>query len=200
MKNIAVYLRCSTNDQILDSQRVAIEAWLEEKKIQPSAVTIFSDEGWSGKDNSRPGFKALLEMSMKGSIDTVVVYRLDRFSRDATTAIRTILELDAYGVGFVSVSQPVLNLGNEMPFRRTLLAAFSEISQLEREAIVGRVRSGLAAARKRGVKLGRPTLITNSLVEQVTALRASGLSVRAVAVKLNISRGLVERMTKKVRA
>ena len=77
-------------------------------------------------------------------------------SRNATEAIQTLLSLDQLGIRFISVTQPVLNLGPENPFRRTMLAAFSEIAEIERETIVGRVRAGLDAAKRRGVKLGRP--------------------------------------------
>lgn len=190
-----VYYRVSTDRQDLESQRVTVEAWLAAKGLDEKDVVVFSDEGFSGKDSTRPGFRALVAAAMRGSIKTVVVYRLDRLSRDAGTAIRTILELDAAGVGFVAVTQPVLNLGNDVPFRRTILAAFAEIAEIERDTIVARVRSGLDAARKRGVKLGRPAT-DQTLVDRAGALFAGGASVRAVARELGISTGVAGRIAK----
>ena len=84
------------------------------------------------------------------------MYKLDRFSRNATDAIRTLLDLDECNVAFVSVTQPVLNLGHDNPFRRTMLAAFAEIAEIERQTIVQRVKAGLEAAKQRGIKLAHP--------------------------------------------
>ena len=106
-------------------------------------------------------------------------------------AIRTLLELDDYGVGFISVTQPVLSLGHDNPFRRTMLAAFAEIAEIERETIVARVRSGLQAARKRGVKLGRPQKTTAELLSNVRELRLQGLSYSEIAHRVKLSKGKV---------
>jgi DNA invertase Pin-like site-specific DNA recombinase len=92
-------------------------------------------------------------------------------------------------VGFISITQPVLNLGLDNPFRRTMLAAFSEIAEIERETIVSRVRSGLAAAKKRGVTLGRPRQYTEEQQRLVREKRALGLSYEQIAQELGMSRG-----------
>lgn len=193
-----VYYRVSTDRQDFESQRVAVEAWLEEKKVPAKDVVVYSDEGFSGKDGSRPGFRKLVDDAVRGKVKTVVVFRLDRLSRDAAMAIRTILELDAAGVGFVAVTQPVLNLGNDVPFRRTILAAFAEIAEIERETIIARVRSGLDAARRRGVKLGRPG-VSKEVRARAEALFAAGASVRSVARELGVSTGTAGRISKGMR-
>ena len=132
MKVVAIYYRVSTDRQDFESQKIAIENWLNNlpKDKRPHKIMKFIDEGISGKTTNRPGLKNLLSAAYSGKIDTIIVYRLDRFSRHATTAIRLILNLDDTGVAFVSVSQPVLNLGHENPFRRTMLAAFAEIAEI----------------------------------------------------------------------
>lgn len=196
MERIAIYYRVSTDRQDLDSQRVAVEKWISELPEKPKSVQIFQDEGISGKTMRRPGFSEMMRLAINGKIDTIVVYRLDRFSRNATDAIRTILEIDQHGVGFISVSQPVLNLGNENPFRRTLLAAFAEIAEIERETIVARVKSGLDAARKRGVKLGAPQKRTEDRILAALHLRQQGKSLRDIAVELGLSVGSVHAMLK----
>ena len=134
MKKIGIYYRVSTDKQDLASQESAIHKWLDElgDKKKPSSITSFKDEGISGKTTNRPGLKKMLDSAYAGKIDTIVVYRLDRFSRHASTAIRLILNLDDAGVAFISVTQPVLNLGHENPFRRTMLAAFAEIAEIEK--------------------------------------------------------------------
>jgi DNA invertase Pin-like site-specific DNA recombinase len=152
MKHIGIYYRVSTDKQDFASQKTAMEAWLkglpEDRK--PLSIQEFKDHGMSGKNSRRKAYQDLIRCAFEQRIDTIVVYRLDRLSRHATEAIQILLSLDQAGVGFISITQPVLNLGLDNPFRRTMLAAFSEIAEIERETIVSRVRSGLEAARKRG--------------------------------------------------
>lgn len=198
MKKIGIYYRVSTDRQDLDSQVITIEKWLADlpEAKKPTAIHVYKDEGVSGKTSKREGFQKLLTDCHRGKIDTVVVYRLDRFSRNATTAIKTLLNLDEVGVGFISVTQPVLNLGHENPFRRTMLAAFAEIAEIERDTIVARVRAGLEAAKKKGVKLGRPIKGTDKKAERARQLRAEGKSIREVAEELKLSVGTVHALIK----
>lgn len=191
MKNIAVYYRVSTDRQDLHSQREAVERWLDDLQPTPQKIYTLKDEGYSGNNQRRPGFRELMQLAVTARIDTIAVYRLDRFSRSASNAIRTLLELDEHGVGFISVTQPILNLGHDNPFRHTMLAAFAEIAEIERETIVARVKSGLQAARKRGVKLGRPPKVTPQMVDEAKRLRAGGLSYQKIATQVKLSKGKV---------
>ena len=191
MERIAIYYRVSTDKQDLDSQKIVIERWLSELVKQPKHIYTIRDEGMSGKNENRPGYKELLQLALSKKIDTIVVYRLDRLSRNATVAIKTLLELDEYGVGFISVTQPVLNLGHANPFRRTMLAAFAEIAEIERETIVARVRSGLEAAKKRGVVLGAPVKLTDEMKDRAKQLRSDGYSYKDIAVELGLSVGTI---------
>ena len=92
-------------------------------------------------------------------------------------------------MAFISVTQPVLNLGHENPFRRTMLAAFAEIAELERETIVARVRAGLDAAKKRGTKLGAPRKSDRQRQVEAQKLKEEGLSYKKISVKLGLSVG-----------
>ena len=200
MKNIAVYYRVSTDKQDIASQSNAIESWLEQLPTErkPKSVAYFTDEGISGKTDDRPAFKKMIDDAYAGRIDTIVVYRLDRFSRNASSAIRMLLNLDEVGVAFVSITQPVLNLSHENPFRRTMLAAFAEIAELERTTIVARVRAGLQAARKRGVELGPPRKITDELRQHASELRQQGKTIRSIAQELQLSTGSVSKLLRPV--
>jgi len=191
MDKIALYYRVSTDKQDLASQKNTVEKWLAELPKKPSKVLVLEDEGISGKHENRPGYKQLMTMAVNRQIDTIVVYRLDRLSRNATVAIKTLLELDEYGVGFISVTQPVLNLGHANPFRRTMLAAFAEIAEIERDTIVQRVRSGLEAAKKRGTRLGAPQKVSREKQIEARALKAEGLSFKKIAERMDLSVGSV---------
>lgn len=195
----AIYYRVSTDKQDFDSQKVAIEKWLLDlpaEKRPKGEPKVFADEGISGKTLNRPEFRQMLEDALNKRFDTIVTYRLDRFSRHAATAIRLILDLDEAGVAFVSVTQPVLNLGHGMPFRKTILAAFAEIAEIERETIVARVRAGIEAAKKRGVRLGAPLKVDPVKQQTARQLQAEGKSYKAIAAALDISVGTVHKLLK----
>ena len=198
MKKVAIYYRVSTERQDFASQQLAVEQWIEElpEDKKPSVIKVFKDEGISGKTVNRPGFQDMLTAAYKHEVDTIICYKLDRFSRHATTAIRYLLNLDEAGVAFISVTQPVLNLGHENPFRRTMLAAFAEIAEIERETIVARVKAGLDAAKKRGVKLGAPVKVDQDKLDEAIRLRAAGNSYKKIAKEIGLSVGSVHKMLK----
>jgi DNA invertase Pin-like site-specific DNA recombinase len=191
MKRIAVYRRVSTSAQDTVSQDHAVQQWLATRGW--IAATVFEDEGRSGKDDTRPGYLALCAAVAAGEVDTVVVYRLDRLSRKATSAMQTLITWINQGVSFYAVEQPILHLGTDNPFRLTFCALMAEVAQLERESIVARVRAGLAAARARGQRLGRPVTFTEERLRRIAALVAEGRTLSEVARLENVSRNTVRK-------
>lgn len=197
MNSVGIYYRVSTDRQDLASQENAVERWINDLPADrcPKRTRVYKDEGISGKTTQRPGFQKLLDDAYAGKIDTIIVYRLDRFSRHATTAIRLLLNLDEAGVAFISVTQAVLNLGHENPFRRTMLAAFAEIAEIERETIVARVKAGLDAAKRRGVQLGAPVKVTDEKRDRAITMKVEeGRSLRYIAKELSLSLGSVAKI------
>jgi len=197
MKNIAIYYRCSTDKQDLLSQIDAVEKWIRALPVEkrPKNIRQFQDEGRSGADNGRPGFQTMLEEARAGAFDTIICYRLDRLTRSTYTALRTIMDLNELGISFVSTSQPILNLEHDSPFRLTMLAAFAEIAEIERDAIVSRVRAGVEAARRRGVKFGRPFL-SEKKKELIFELHQNGMNKTMIAHTARVSRQSVWRILK----
>lgn len=196
MKNLGIYYRVSTGKQDFDSQKSEIDRYLKDlsPKARPSKIAIFQDHGKSGKDSTREAYQALIRAAYAGEIDTIMVYRLDRLSRNASEAIQLLLSLDQVGVDFVSVTQPVLSMGRENPFRRTMLAAFSEIAEIEHEMIVTRVSAGLESAKKRGVRLGRPAEHDDAKKALVLEFRERGWSFQKIAAELDLSKTTVQRI------
>ena len=191
MKHLGLYYRVSTDRQDLASQKQAVETWLETLPITPQSISTYEDTGISGSKSQRPQFQQMLQDAFAKKLDTIAVYRLDRFSRDASTAIQLILQLDACGVAFVSVTQPALNLGHQVPFRKTMLAAFAEIAEIERDTLIARVNAGIHAARTRGVVFGAPRKCTEERREEAVHLRSQGLTLRQIAASMKLSVGSV---------
>lgn len=199
MRRIAVYIRVSTDKQDTAMQEFAVTEWLA--KHDPGAsVQFFREASMSGKLDKRPQFLALCEAVTAGSVDTVLVYRLDRLSRKASTAMQVMLDWMRAGIDFIAVDQPIFTLTRDSPLKLTMIALFSELAQIERETIVSRVRAGLRAAKARGVKLGAPNKLDLEQEREVVRLRRAGAAVTTVAAQMGVSAGTVKNICRKDRA
>jgi len=180
---IGVYVRVSTRDkQTTKSQKHAIREWATANRIQPDQLKWYEDK-LSGSKAERPALNKMLRAVQKGSIDTVVVYRLDRLSRSTRGGLETLSQLADQQIRVVSISQNIDFNGAMGKFLATLFLA---IAEFERETIVERIKDGLAAARADGKQLGRPR--NDSRHEQVRKLKADGMSVIEIAEELGCSR------------
>jgi DNA invertase Pin-like site-specific DNA recombinase len=142
---------------------------------------VFTDVGVSGFQERRPQLDQLLADCRKRRFDVVVVYRYDRFARSVRQLVNALAEFDALGIQFVSVNEGV---DTSTPNGRLVFGIFATIAEFERELIRERVRSGLAAAKARGRRLGRPRRRFD--VERVAELRATGCSWRAIGRELGV--------------
>ena len=141
----------------------------------------FIDIGVSGSKERRPQLDQLLAACRKRTFDAVVVYRYDRFARSLRQLVNALAEFEALGVQFVSLHEGV---DTSTPNGRLVFGIFASIAEFERELIRDRVRSGMAAARVRGKRLGRPRRHVD--VSHVAALRGEGLSWRDIGRALGI--------------
>jgi DNA invertase Pin-like site-specific DNA recombinase len=158
-RRYVAYYRVSTSRQGrsglgLEAQKRAVEDFL-----QATGGTVSSEfvEVQSGKDNDRAKLAEALKLC-KLTRSTLLIAKLDRLSRDAAF----LLTLQNAGTRFVAVDNPDMN--------ETVVGILAVIAQAERKAISERTRSALAAAKRRGVKLGNPRLQPGT---EATALAAS---------------------------
>ena len=146
------------------------------------------DEGISGSKEHRPALNRLLSECQKRLVDAVVVYRYDRFARSLRQLVNALDEFRALGIDFVSLHEGV---DTSTPNGRLVFGIFASIAEFERELIRDRVRSGLALAKSRGRKLGRPGLAVDA--SKVAFLRAQGRSWAAISTELGIGKGTAQR-------
>src|SRR5438874_1441719 len=139
------YARVSTQDQTLNLQRDALE------KIGCSK--IFTDT-ISGSTTERKGLDEALQFLREG--DTLVVWRLDRLGRTLKHLIETITDLSKRQIGFKSLTESIdtTTSGGKLIFH-----IFGALAEFERDLIRERTKAGLAAARARGRKGGRPRVV-----------------------------------------
>ena len=145
---------------------------------------VFTDVGISGAKERRPQLDLLLADCQKRLFDVVAVYRYDRFARSVRQLVNALAEFDALGIQFVSLYEGV---DTSTPNGRLVFGIFATIAEFERELIRERVRSGLAAARARGKRLGRPRRSID--VGRLAEMRAQGRSWRAISRELRVGVG-----------
>jgi DNA invertase Pin-like site-specific DNA recombinase len=148
----------------------------------------YVDRGISGSREQRPELDRLLALCRKRQADAVVVYRYDRFARSLRQLVNALEEFRSLGVDFVSLHEGV---DTSTPNGRLVFGIFATIAEFERELIRDRVRSGLASAKARGKRLGRPRVVVNA--QHIASLRAEGRSWAEIAAEAGVGQGTVRR-------
>src|SRR5580658_1492431 len=145
-------------------------------------VGEYADVGISGTKEKRPELDRLLADAHRRKFDSIVVWKFDRFARSVSHLLRALENFQALNIEFVSLTEGV---DTSTPAGKMVFTVLGAVAELERSLICERVRAGLRNARAKGKMLGRPG---HSLdVAKIGALRASGLSWRAVSEKLGYS-------------
>lgn len=184
----AIYARVSTtgNGQSPEMQLREVREYIARRGWE--AAGEYVDTGISGAKERRPELDRLMAAARRRQFDAVVVYRYDRFARSLRQLVNALEEFRSLGIEFVSLHEGV---DTSTPNGRLIFGIFASIAEFERELIRGRVRSGLAAAKARGARLGRPRKDPDAA--RIATLREQGLSWRAVAREMNLSTRSVRR-------
>jgi len=169
------YARISTHDQNLALQRDALDA--------AGCENIFTDVA-SGEDAGREGLAHALSHLRTG--DTLVVWRLDRLGRSLRHLIETVTGLQSRGIGFRSLQE---GIETETSNGKLVFHLFASLAEFERSVIQDRTRAGLAAARSRGRRGGRPSVMDGRKIAASRVMRADpDNSVADICRTLGISR------------
>ena len=131
------------------------------------ACVVFEDEGFSGGNLNRPAFRDMMDGVRKHQFKAIVVYRLDRISRNISDFTSLIDELTKLEVSFVSIRE---QFDTSTPMGRAMMFIISVFSQLERETIAERIRDNMHELAKTGRWLGgnAPTGFKSEAVSKVT--------------------------------
>ncbi|MBO4562127.1 MAG: recombinase family protein [Clostridia bacterium] len=130
-------------------------------------IVVYEDEGFSGGNLNRPAFKKMLEAARERKLQRIIVYRLDRISRNIGDFAGLIEELDKLNIDFISIRE---QFDTSTPMGRAMMYIASVFSQLERETIAERIRDNMHELAKTGRWLGgtTPTGYTSEAVKTVT--------------------------------
>jgi len=184
----AIYARVSTQNHGQDPrlQLSEIKEYCTRRGWQ--IINEYVDEGISGAKDSRPALNRLLADAQRRKFDTLVVYRYDRCARSLRQLVNALEEFRSLGIAFVSLYEGV---DTSTPNGRLIFGIFASLAEFERELIRERVRSGLRNARAKGRRIGRPR--KNVDPGRIEALRAQGLSWRAIGRRLGVGLGTLYR-------
>lgn len=176
------YMRVSTTDQSTDGQRDALLA----AGVKDDARYLFRDHGISGAKASRPGFDKCLESLREG--DVLAVAKLDRLGRSLGNLVQLFQELADRGVRVRVLDNPVLSTDGNQAQAKLMLGIYGAFAEYERDLLRERTNIGLAAARARGRKGGRPQLLDSPKVKRAKELHESGvMSPREIADAVGVS-------------
>ena len=188
MKKVGLYARVSTNDGRQDP-----EVQLQQLRLycQQRGWTVHREyvDHMSGASDSRPAMQSLMDDVRKRRVDSVVVWRFDRFARSTKSLVLALDEFRQLGVDFVSFSE---NVDTSTAMGKVVFTVIAAMAEFERSLIQERVIAGLQKAKHDGVRLGRPR--TGFDVQKAVELKRGGRSWSEIAAVVGASSATLRRV------
>ncbi|WP_251861055.1 recombinase family protein [Clostridium sp. Marseille-Q2269] len=161
MEKVYGYLRVSTKEQNLDRQLESVIQYCKENDIEIAERDIITDKQ-SGKDFNREGYQTLKNNLLRSG-DTLIIKELDRLGRDMIMIKEEWRELQKKGINIIVIDNPILNTVGKSDLEKNLISnivfeLLSYMAEKERIKIKKRQAEGIAAAKAKGQKLGRPEI------------------------------------------
>ena len=159
IRRCVIYTRKSSEEGLgqdfnsLHAQREACEAFIRSQAGEGWKLikTAYDDGGFSGGTIERPAIQQLMADIREGSIDVVVVYKVDRLTRSLADFARMVELFDAQDISFVAVTQ---QFNTTTSMGRLTLNVLLSFAQFEREVIGERIRDKVAASKRKGIWMG----------------------------------------------
>jgi DNA invertase Pin-like site-specific DNA recombinase len=195
-RRAALYLRVSTDGQTTENQRLALRETAERRGWR--IVEEYEDAGISGAKgrDKRPAFDRMLKDAARRRFDVLMVAALDRLGRSVVHVALALDELANAGIELFSAREAI---DGTSPYGRAMLHMATVFAELERHAIRDRVRAGLARARAKGRRLGRPRIAPQREAAIRDHLRA-GHGILATAKALGVGASVVQRVRREMQA
>ncbi len=149
-------------------------------------VRVFTDYGISGAKGrgARKGLDDLLKAVVRREIDQVCVWSIDRLGRSLRDLIGVLEELRQKGCNLYVHKQAI---DTNTPSGKMLFQMLAVFAEFEREIMRERIIAGQQRARAQGKRIGRRSVIDESLQARAAHLRSDGLSLRDIGGRLNVS-------------
>jgi DNA invertase Pin-like site-specific DNA recombinase len=195
---IGIYMRVSTEEQNCDLQRMEL---LAQAKSRGWEAEIYEDQGISGANFDRPALNRLLADADNGRIKIIMAWKLDRIGRSTQHLAGIINRLLKADVGLVVPSQGIdTSAGSMNPASKLQLNVLAAVAEFERDLIRERTKSGMKAAKARGVCIGRQTVVTEvqrDLGKEILRMDPH-ISVTSLSRQLGLSLGTASRFKNRI--
>jgi len=188
---VALYARVSTSEQHSEVQVDALRAYSEVRGLKVAGLYV--DQGVSGAKDRRVELDRMMVDARRRCFDAVLCTKLDRLARSVRHLTALAEELEVFGVDLIVLDQAI---DTSTSAGRLLFGVLACIAQFERDLIRERTRAGIAAARRRGKRIGRPRV--HVPLARANALLCQGVSIAATARQLGVSRATLQRLLKTV--
>ena len=180
----AIYTRVSTADQNTDMQLAELRTFASNRGWE---TIVYEDHGMSGAKADRPALEQMLADADAGRIKVIMAWKLDRIGRSTQHLAGIINRLLKADVGLVVPSQGIdTSFGSMNPASKLQLNVLAAVAEFERDLIRERTKAGMKAAKARGVKIGRHTIVTEWQLQTVKTLvdTCDYVTVRSMAKRL----------------
>jgi len=193
MKTVA-YLKASLDRQEIQEQKLAILEFAQREEITVSRFIEMPASATRGKRIDQL-------LSQLGSGDTLIVSELNRIGRSVGQIVRTVEALIKGKVRFIAVKEGIWLDEERNSQTQTMVRMFGLLAETDRELVSIHTKEGLAAARGKGKKLGRPKgsfgrSKLDGKTEEIKRLLALGVSKGAIAKIMGVARGTVNHFIK----
>ena len=197
VQKVAIYCRVSTTDQSCERQERDLLDYAAKAGYQ--VVGIWKETAAGTKQN-RVERQKVLTLAQARKIDAILVTEMTRWGRSTIDLIQTLQELHSWGVSLIAQTGIQFDLNTSQG--RLFANLMASLAEFERDLVRERVRSGIAAARARGQKLGRQTgqrVKADRLAPKVLQMVEQGSSYRKIAQALHLSKTTVNDIVKRHR-
>jgi DNA invertase Pin-like site-specific DNA recombinase len=192
---IAIYARVSTKDKGQDTENQLVQL-REFAGKQGWQVTREYVDRETGSTSERAEFRQLFVDASQRKFDLLLFWSLDRLTREGVLeTLQHLNRLTSYGVAYKSFTEQYFDSCGI--FKDAVISILATIAKQERVRLSERTKAGLALARAKGKRIGRPRLQVSTL--EIMRLSNEGLSRRAIGRRLHISEGSVRSMLRKNR-
>lgn len=176
------YARVSTHEQDTRLQLDALDA---------AGCERIYEEKQSGVKTDRSELQQCLKSLRAG--DVLIVWKLDRLGRSLHHLIEVVKDLENRQIGFQSLTE---SIDTTNPTGKLIFHIFGSLAEFERDLIRERIKAGLTAAKKRGVKFGRPSALNENDKAVALAMFNGGASKIAIARHFTVTRQTIYTLLK----
>jgi DNA invertase Pin-like site-specific DNA recombinase len=191
-RRAAIYVRVSTSKQNTENQEHLLRQVATARGWHVEAV--YDDTGVSGSKSSRPALDTMLKDATRGRFDVLMIYKLDRLGRSVIDLHRKGEHLQACGVDLYCHTQAI---DTSTPTGRLMFTMLGAIAEFELDLMRDRIGEGIATARRKGVKLGRPK-VESKVEDDIRRHLRAGVGMNKIAAQLGVGKLTVQRVKKEM--